>query len=154
MAEKQKVKVTAKNLIDTYKSDQMKMEALQRRQQGLQQILAETTVATQAITEIKKSKKEDNILIGLGAGIYTEAKITGLKLKSSLAGTVLIDKTPDKILKKLKDETEKTQKELAALQNEMKTVIGNMQSIAGILQESRKAAQNQTAENTKTSSVS
>jgi prefoldin alpha subunit len=157
MPEKKKeIKVTGKQLIDTYRSDQAKMDVLQRRQQGLQHILSETILASEALKEIQKAKKDENILVSLGAGLYAEAKIGETKkLKNSLAGSVLVDEETGKALSKLQEEIEKIQKDLAGVQNERQKIVENMQSIAGILQESRKSQMaRQSNENNEISSVS
>lgn len=157
MPEKKKeLKVTGKQLIETYRSDEAKMDVLQRRQQGLQHILSETILASEAIKEIQKSKKDESVLVSLGAGLYTEAKIVETKkLKISLAGSILVDEETDKALSKLQEEIGKIQKDLAKVQNERQKIVENMQSIAGILQESRKSAQTaRQNENSEISSVS
>ncbi len=156
MPEKKKeLKVTGKQLIDTYRGDQAKMDVLQRRQQGLQHILTETILASEAIKELQKAKKDDSVLVSLGAGLYTEAKIVQTKkLKSSLAGSVLVDEETGKALSKLQEEIEKIRNDLAKVQNERQQTVENMQSISGILNESRKSAQKARQNESQISSVS
>jgi prefoldin alpha subunit len=158
MPEKRKeVKVSAQQLIETYRSDQLKLDNIQRRQQSLQQILNEMLVAYEAIEEIKKAKKDENVMVSLGAGVYAEAKIAKTNsFKSSLAGNVLVDNPASKVLSELKEGIEKAKKDLAAVQLEGRKTEQNIQGIATLLQQGQRAVQQASKDtsNTEPSSVS
>lgn len=155
MATKQKeVEITAQQLIETYRADQAKMDFLQKRQQSLLQIVTEMNTALDSIKEIRKAKEEEIIMVSLGAGIFAEAKIANVKkVKSSLAGNILIDSQPEKVLEELQEAMDKAKKELETVQLEMQKTSQNMQGVATILQESQKAVQ-QSKNSSDVSSVS
>ena len=111
-----------------------------KRQQDIQQILNEMFLASEAIKELQKAKEEKPIMVSLGAGFYTEAKIANLKsLKSSIAGSVLVESSTKDAVEKLDEEIKKAQKELSRLLEERQKTIRNMQGIATILDQGRKA---------------
>ncbi len=139
MPEKKELKVTPQNLVETFKSDEAKMNALQRRMQNMQQVMNEMVFAAEALKEIQKAKKDEPIMISLGAGVYAEAKISNTKeVKSSLAGNVLATTDTGKTLKKIESELKKAQEEVINMQKEIEKVDANMQGIAAIFQESQK----------------
>jgi prefoldin alpha subunit len=154
MAEgKKQIKITGQQLLDTYKGDQAKLEALQGRWQSLQQILMEMTAAKDSVKEIARAKDGENILVSLGAGVFAEAKIANTKkVKTSLAGSVLVDEGTEKAETGLEKEMEKVKKDLAQVHAEMQKIQENMQGITDIL----KRGQRQPLESGKTevSSVS
>jgi prefoldin alpha subunit len=143
MAEgKKEIKVTGRQLLDAYRSDQAKLEALQRRGQGLQQALMEMAAARDAVQEIAKTKEGENAMISLGAGVFAEAKIANAKrVKNSLAGNVLIEEDAEKVAAELEKEMEKMKKELTQTQAEMQKLQENMRGITEILQQGQRAAQ-------------
>ena len=143
MAEGNKeIKVTGQQLLDAYRNDQAKLEALQRRGQGLQQALMEMMAARDAVQEIAKTEEGENAMISLGAGVFAEAKIANAKrVKSSLASNVLIEEDAEKVAAELEKEMEKIKNELAQTQAEMQKLQENMQGITEILQQGQKAAQ-------------
>jgi len=142
MADKPKMEITAQQLIDTYRSDQARMDLLQRRQQSLLQMAAEMNAALDTVKEIQKAKEDETIMVSLGAGIFAEAKITNVKkIKESLAGNILIDSQPEKVLAELQEAMDKAKKEIETVQLEIQKTGQNMQGIGNILQESRKAVQ-------------
>jgi len=152
--QKNEVKVSAKHLLDTYNSDQRKLAELQRREQEIRQILTEMTIASESLKGIQKAKNEQSILVGLGAGIYAEAKIANVKsVKNSLAGNVLVDSNVGKALEKLEEDIKNMKNDINAVRNEAHIVTKNLQNVASILQEGQRAAASQQGKN-QTPSVS
>lgn len=146
-------KVTPQNLVDTYYTDQRKLETVQRRQQEMQQILNEVTLTTEALKEIKNTKKDETMMVSLGAGIFAEAKITNTDtIKMSLAGNVLTDKKVTDAVTKLETETTAARKDLERLQTEKEKIIQNMQAVSALLEKARQLQQ--TPKNTEASNVS
>lgn len=143
MAEgKKEIKVTGQQLLDTYRGDQVKLEGMQRRWQGLQQALMEMTAARDAVQEIAKTKEGENAMISLGAGVFVEAKIANPKnVKNSLAGNILIDEGSEKAVAGLEKEIEKIKKDLTQTQGEMQKLQENMQGISEILRQGQRATQ-------------
>jgi len=140
--EKKEIKVTAKQLVDTYKMDQRKAEEMQRKEITLREMLNEMLVATEAVKEIQKTSKDEPIMVSLGAGIYAEAKISNVKtVKKSLGGNILVESDTEKVLLKLQKEIEGTQKQLAGLRSEISKTMQNLQGISALLQQGQRAMQ-------------
>jgi prefoldin alpha subunit len=151
---KNEVKVSAKHLLDTYNQDQRKLAELQRREQEIRQILTEMTIAAESLKGIQKASKEQNIMVGLGAGIYAEAKIANVKtVKNSLAGNVLVEGEIEKVLLKLEEDIKNTKNDITAVRNEAHIITKNLQNVASILQDGQRAASQQQTKN-QTPSVS
>lgn len=139
---KKEVKVSAKHLLDSYNLDQRKLADLQRREQGIRQILTEMTVAAESLKGIKKAPENESVLVGLGAGIYAEAKIANVKsVKNSLAGNVLVDSEIDKVLSGLEDDMKKARNDITRIRNEAQVIAKNLENIASIIQEGQRAMQ-------------
>ena len=134
------VKISARKLLETYNADQRKFAELQRRENGVKHILAEILVAAEALKEISKAKKDDIMLVSLGAGIYAEAAVSNVKkFKDSLAGNVLVDTDAKDVLEKLENEKKGAQKELTGIRNEMIVTSKNLENISSILQEGQRS---------------
>ncbi len=146
---KNDIKVSAKHLLDTYNVDQKKLSELRRREQEIRQILTEMTIAVESLKGIKEASNEQNILVGLGAGVYAEAKIANVKtVKNSLAGNVLVEGEIENVLAKLEEDIKNTKNDITAVRNEAHIVTKNLQNVASILQEGQKAVSQQTQNET------
>ena len=155
MAEKTNAekRVTPQNLVDTYYQDQRKLETVQRRQQEMQQILSEVTMTLETLKEIKNTKKDETMMVSLGAGVFAEAKITNTStIKMSLAGNVLADKKITEAVTKLETETKAATKDLERLQVEKEKITQNMQAVSALLEKARQLQQ--TPKNTEANNVS
>jgi len=146
MAEKKnRVVMTGEQLLNAYRNEQAKFEMLQNRMQQLQQVLRETKTAEEAVSTIKKSAKNEKIIVDLGAGIYTEAVLEGNeKFKKSLAGSILQNTDSKKALETLKGQQEKLSKDMEMTQKEMQNVTAKLNEIGAYL----RAAEQQAAQKT------
>jgi prefoldin alpha subunit len=138
MPEKKEIRLSEQQLMDSYRNEQAKMDFLQRRMQEMQQVLNEIVTAAEAVKELRKTKKEENILVSLGAGIYAEAKIGGTgKVKTSLAGNVLLDEESEAAEKKLQAEREKVEASIRETFNEQQATMQNIQNFENIFRQVR-----------------
>jgi len=155
MKEKKEIKVTQKQLLDTYRGDQIRFEQLQRRIGELGQVLNEMLLASESIREMQKAKVDESMMVSLGAGIYAEAKLADTKsVKSSLAGNVLVSESAEKALSKLEDEIKRARKDMDALNLEMGKTVQNLQGISEILRRGREMQAMQSRKGPEPSSVS
>lgn len=144
MPPKKEVELSGRQLIEAFRSDEAKVNAIGKRQQALQNMLGEMAVAAEAAREIHKTAKDENALVHLGAGVYAEAKITNVKkVKNSLAGNVLIDMPANSAAAQLEEEIKKTREEISALQKERQVVEQNMRNIAAVIEQGRRSVQGQ-----------
>ncbi len=138
MSEKKEVRLSEQQLMDSYRNEQAKMDFLQRRMQEMQLVLNEIVTAEEAVKELRKTKKEENILVSLGAGVYAEAKIGGTsKVKTSLAGNVLLDEESEAAEKKLQGEREKVEASIRETFSEQQATLRNIQNFENIFRQVR-----------------
>lgn len=127
MAGKKEIKMSQQQLLDTYRVERGKLDMLQQKMQGMQQAMAEILTAAEALKELGKAKKDESTLVSLGAGIYAEGKIGGVKhVKRSLPGNVLVNESLDSAEKKLQEERQKLEKALVAAENDRRLVMQNV----------------------------
>ncbi len=143
--EKQKqIRVSERQLMDAYRSEVTKFEMLQQRQRNLQQALAEILTAREAVKELHKAKKDESVLVSLGAGVYAEAKAGAVRgVKTSLPGNVLIDTDSEKAGKKLGEERQKVEKALVAAEQEKQAVVRNIKNFERLFTQIRQRAAEQ-----------
>ena len=157
MPEEKMVRLTGEQLMNAYKNEQGKVDFLQRKQQSIQQILGEITAASESIKEITESAEDESMLVSLGAGIYAEAKLASKKsVKSSLAGSVLVNKSLKDAAEMLEGEKKKVEQELVRTTQEAQAAVQNMTNISAILDEAKRKAEEMKkgADPSKISSVS
>ncbi len=154
MPEKQ-VKFTPKQLLDTYMADEQRMSAIQKREQELQQVITEMATAVVSLKELKKAKSEQDMLVSLGAGIYTEAKTKNVKkVKASLAGNVLTDVTVETATEKIEKDMGEVQKEIRQLAEQRQKVSQNMRTVSMLMKQRQQAMQEKKQRDKGVSSVS
>ncbi|HLD58610.1 MAG TPA: hypothetical protein VI977_03135 [archaeon] len=142
MEEKKQVTVTGEQLLEAYRAEQMKLEALQQRMQQLQGLVIEANTAEEAVNEIKKAAKNEKIIVSLGAGVYTEAVLDGNEsFKTGLAGSIMQNSDTKKTLDYLKEQKEMLQKESAETAKEYEKTISALNEIGGLLQQAERQAQ-------------
>lgn len=140
--EKKQVTITGEQLLEAYRAEQMKLEALQQRMQQLQGLLFEANVAEEAVNEIKKAAKNEKIIVNLGAGVYTEASLEGNEsFKTGLAGSIMQNSDSKKTLSYLQEQKEMLQKETAETGKEYEKTISALNEIGGLLQQAERQAQ-------------
>jgi len=157
MPEEKMVRLTGEQLMNAYKNEQGKVDFLQRKQQSIQQILGEITAASESIKEITESAEDESMLVSLGAGIYAEAKLASKKsVKSSLAGSVLVNRSLKEAAEMLEGEKKKVEQELVRTTQEAQAAVQNMTNISAILDEAKRKAEEMKkgADPSKISSVS
>jgi len=157
MPEEKMVKLTGEQLVNAYKNEQGKLDFLRKKQQSIQQIMSEIAAAAESIKEIMESTEGESMLVSLGAGIYAEAKLASKKsVKSSLAGSVLVNKSPKEAIEMLEGEKKKVEQEMVRTAQEARAAMQNMTNISAILDEAKRKAEEMKkgADPSKISSVS
>ncbi|MCX6798987.1 MAG: prefoldin subunit alpha [Candidatus Diapherotrites archaeon] len=139
MAEEKTVRLTGEQLLNAYRNEQARVEMLQKREQSVQQLLAEFAAAIDALKEIGGIGAENSVLVPLGAGVYAEARIADTKkVKSSLAGSVLLDKSAKETLQQLEEQRKNVEQESGKLVQEMRRTVQNLKNLGAILDEATK----------------
>jgi len=155
MAKKKEIKVTGKQLVDTYRNDQIKLENLKKRSTDLRSVMGEMLTASESLKEMQKAKGDEKIMVSLGAGIYAEAKIANTKsVKTSLAGNILVEEKAEKAVERLEKEIARAKKDLDSLGMEIQQTMRNMQGISEIIQRTRQNQAEKAGKGIEPSSVS
>lgn len=134
MAEKKEIKITGQQLRQTYEAEKAKLDALNRQMTTFQNIMRETIGAIQSIDEIEQTKKNDKILVSLGAGVYKEATIEqDNSVIRSISGNVLKKSSLKETKQYLEKKKKEVQSDIDALQGEINTTVSNLNNIARLL---------------------
>jgi prefoldin alpha subunit len=132
--EKKQVVLTGAQLVNAYKNEEAKFQALQQRSQQLNGLFIEAHTAEEAVNEIKKAVKNEKILVDLGAGVYAEAMIdSNDKFKTGLAGGILQNADSKNALEYLKNQKDALQKELETVAKEQEKTAMGMNEISNML---------------------
>jgi len=141
--EKKQIVLTGQQLVNAYRNEEAKFQALQQRSQQLNMLFIEASTAEEAVNEIKKAAKNEKIIVDLGAGICIEAMLDGNeKFKTGLAGGILQNADSGDALAYLKKQKEALQKEIEISAKEQERAAMSMNEISNALrlgeQEARK----------------
>jgi prefoldin alpha subunit len=132
--EKKQVVLTGAQLVNAYKKEEAKLQALQQRSQQLNGLFIEAHTAEEAVNEIKKAVKNEKIIVDLGAGVYAEAMIdSNDKFKTGLAGGILQNADSKNALEYLKNQKDALQKELETIAKEQEKMAMGLNEISNIL---------------------
>ena len=155
MAKNKEINISSRQIADAYRNDQIKLENLQKRASDLGAVLNEMSFASESLKELQKTNIDDSLLVSLGAGIYTSAKIANTKtVKVSLSGNVLLDEKIEKTVERIGEEIVRAKKDLDGFTMEIQKTIQNLQGLAEIMQRTRDAQIKQGKEKSDLSSVS
>jgi prefoldin alpha subunit len=152
MAEKNQVKLTGQQVLQAYQIEQAKLESVRNRLEQLQRLLSETIGAEQTIGEVAAAKKDQKIMVSVGAGVYAEARLESVKeVKTGLGGGVLVSSTTEKTLKELGKRKEEIRKDLNAARQEEILVMQNLNNLGLAIESARKKKAGEAAETRKVS---
>ncbi|MDD5148649.1 MAG: prefoldin domain-containing protein [Candidatus ainarchaeum sp.] len=147
MAEEKQIVLTGQQLMNAYRQEESKLQALQQRMQQLNGLLMEANIAEDAVNEIKKAAKNEKIIVDLGAGTYVEAALDGNNgFKTGLAGTILQNSDSKGALEYLKKQKDMLQGEISGIAKEHEKTIASLNEIASWLQAGENQARKELAE--------
>ncbi len=126
--------VTEEQVIESYKSEHVKMDSLRRAELSLRGNISEILTAKEALNEIKQGKKGEKILVHLGAGVFTEAEIeSNSKVKTNIGSNVVAETTVEKALESLEKQRIQNEKGLESLQGEIKATLTNLETLGTLI---------------------
>lgn len=139
MAEKNQIELKGQQVIQAYQVEQAKLEDLQRKMQGLQTLMLETSAAEQSLSEISKAGKNQKIMVALGAGIYIDATLESTKkVKVGLGDGVLMGETLEKALKDLTKRKAEIQKDIIGVQKAESVAMQNLRNLGTAIENGRR----------------
>ncbi|MDD5163889.1 MAG: prefoldin subunit alpha [Candidatus ainarchaeum sp.] len=142
--EKKQVVLTGQQLLNAYRNEEAKLQALQQRSQQLNMLFIEAGTAEEAVKEIKKASKNEKVIVDLGAGICVEAMLDGNeKFKTGFAGGILINADSEAALAYLKKQKETLQKEIEIAAKEQERAAMSMNEISNVLRVGEQEARNE-----------
>lgn len=130
--EKQGVKVSRQQLLETLQGEQMKAEMLQREISGNRAVIRDLNGAETAVKAIRDAK-DKQIMVPLGAGVFMETILDKQALKQ-MTNTVMMKSTPEEILKELEIRKRNIEKNIQLLLEEEKKTIDKYIATQQILQ--------------------
>lgn len=139
MAEKT-IKLTGQQIVESLNQEKSRLEAVQRGIASVQGILQEVFFAKESIKAVQKTKKGENAMVTLGAGIFLDVKIDETtKVKSTIAGNILIESDLDKALEELEKREKEVQEKLQELDKQQQRIYANINTLGRIVSEAQKA---------------
>ncbi|MDO8538579.1 MAG: prefoldin subunit alpha [archaeon] len=138
------VSMSGEQVMNFYKNEREKLKIIQNRNMSLNNLLNETLLTMDSLNEIKKTQKNEKILVPLGAGVFADATlIENEKVKISLGGNVMIDAQIEKALDDLGKRKEELEKDIEMTVKEENQTINQINSLGNIIQQARGAIKNQ-----------
>ena|SRR3989344_1324055 len=137
---KQEVTLSGAQVMNFYNNERNKLSIIQRRFDSLQNLLNETMLSINSLNELKKSSKNEKILVNLGAGVFADALIENNgKVKVSLAGNVVLDKPVDEALLDLEKRKNELEKDINVTINEQEATLKQISALENVINTARKA---------------
>lgn len=127
---KKEVKVTPEQLLNIYQNQRAQLDLLRQEQAYLQNILRDITSAVDALTELKKAGKKEQILVNLGGGAYIDAEVLSTsKVKANIGGGVIEKMSIVKVLEALRKRRQENVKRLETIAKDEALLIQNIETM-------------------------
>jgi prefoldin alpha subunit len=137
----QEIKLTGQEVIGFLQTERQKLSDLRRRRVLLQNSLQEIAYSLESLKEMKEMKKNDNLMVSLGAGIYLNALVDeSKKVKRNLPGNVVVELSAEDAIKKLEKERNELKKELEKTAQEEESTLINVSNLNRAIRMAEKGA--------------
>ena len=143
MAEKT-VSLSGQQIAVAFQQEKLKLEEIERRMVSVQNLMQEIFFAKESIESIKKTKKGEKAIVPLGAGMHVDVKIdSNTKIKTILAGNVIIETGTEEALKTLEKREKEAQEKAEELQKQQQSLYANLNTLGQIISKAQQARQEQ-----------
>jgi|GEM_PF-2701057 len=133
------ITVSFEQLLAMYQQNQYVLESLLSQEKLLNSMIAETQASQDAMREIKASENQTNILVPLGAGVFTYAKINDNSAVKMEIGNNVFERMPiTKAIEKLEERKAQLESNLKALLQRKQQILASLAQIEQILAEAQK----------------
>ena len=123
--------------------ERIRLDIIQNNYAMLQQRLAELNAAIDSLNAVKNAKKEEKILVSLGAGIFLDAKVSDNKnARKLLANTLLIKSIPS-LIKDLQDAKDEINRNIKRLSEDRQRAMHNITQLTNLIAAAQKQIQSQ-----------
>jgi prefoldin alpha subunit len=134
-----KVTLTGKQMVDLIQFNRERLEALNAKSRELGFFHRELMAARDSLNELKKNKKEQKILVNLGAGNFIDATTEKeLKVKYGIAGNVIKETTVEKAIEEIEKKMKDVEKELEFVRKEQENTGKTLSSFLRVLSEAER----------------
>jgi len=138
---KKDVKLSGRELMQLYRSEHETMKNLEAQRNETIALIADVEAARSALKSIKSNPKESAIVVPLGSGVFSEAKITDPdNVKINLPGGVVITHSAEEALDRLGKRKDQLRKDAENLDKERQRIAVNLKEIGSIIQQGREFA--------------
>ncbi len=142
MAENQEEMQSLQEKFVLYQVLQSRVEDLKKHIPGIQQKAMEYEATNQALFEINKIKKGNDLLVPLGSGFYTHSKVDSTEdIVVDIGAGVMAKKSLEDSLKFIEKKKKEIQSISEQLQFELNQIVGKMNEIGPELQKAVEAQQ-------------
>ena len=113
-----------------YQMLEEKFKQMNQQRELFESKMIELEQTNQAIEDIEKSKKEDDILIPLGSGLFLPGKISKKeKMVIGIGADIVIEKDSDEVKKVLEERRKILENGMENIQNNMLQIAREMQRL-------------------------
>lgn len=138
MVEQKQIELKGAEVLQAYQTEQSKLQAIRERKQALQHLMVETVGAEQTLRELEGKKKEEKVMIPLGAGLYIEGKVDASKgLKKGLGEGIISKSTIKQSLEDLKKRKEEIKKDMERIQQQERITLTNLNNLGAAIEQAR-----------------
>lgn len=132
--EKKEITVTGPQLVQMLEAERAKLQNIESNLANLRTLMGETEAAIATIDIITKGKKDEKILVSLGAAMYAEASMPKKTLKKMLAGRVLLNSSPENAKQDLNKRLDEMKKTFESAAKEHQQGIANINNLTRMLE--------------------
>ncbi len=137
----QRVRVSGQQIMEAFGQERERMETIQLRLQNMDRLMLEVRGSMEALKAIQSAEKDGNVLIPLGAGIFTEANLVNKKVKKGLTANVFVEDDIESVLKGLQKELNTAEEGRKSVEKEFNASATNLRALEQILMQAEKAKQ-------------
>ena len=134
MPEEKKVTLSVQELIQIYEQQKSQLNSFELLKRNINSSIIESLTALEALKEIKNSKKDNELLVSIGAGAFLNTKIESIKKIKLLIGTNTVKEFPlTNVKKKIEEKKALLEKELKKLLKEEGKLLQSIQGLEKML---------------------
>ena len=111
-----------------------RIDQLGEQASAMEQKLMEIEATKQALDDLKKAKPEEEVLIPLGSGCYTQGKTGPSSILLEMGAGIMVSKTLEEAKKAVEEKGAEAEKLSDMLQEELRDIISRMNQLGPELQ--------------------
>jgi prefoldin alpha subunit len=137
---KREMKLNTAQMISLYQNQASALDATRSQLAAMQNMLRELSIAEQALKEVRKARKGEEVLLSVGAGIFINAKLSSTnEVVASIGEGVLEPMGIKKALARLEEQKEQVNVAIKKLEKQERALVGNLANLERALSHATQA---------------